>query len=295
MHVLFNKKFLLHNKESEYEGAYRMSDFSNHYNDEDADGEPYFGLVHPQAYIDQFKKACEESQYIAEVHLSPESYEAAKSAVGLSILASVQGDFAAIRPPGHHAGREKSTGFCFFNNIAIASQRLVNEGKKVLIIDFDGHHGDGTQEIFYDNPKVFYASIHQAFTFPLTGNSAETGANDGLGYTLNIPIMPGSNDKQFLDAIDQIISRGLEFEPDVVAVSAGFDGYEKDRLLSLKYTIKGYYECGFRLRRAFKNIFAILEGGYHTEIQNCMEAFIDGVNVGSRPIRNTFDHDMSIG
>lgn len=295
MRVLFNKKFLLHNVESEYEGAYRLADMSSHFENTEADGEPYFGLVHSETYIKEFKNACKNNQLLAEVQLSPESYEAARTAVGLAVMASVQGDFAVVRPPGHHASREKASGFCFFNNIAIAAQRLVNEGKKVLIIDFDGHHGDGTQEIFYEHPEVFYASLHQAFTFPHTGDPSETGHGEGLGYTMNIPLMPGSTDKDFLATIEKFIVRGHQFKPDVVGISAGFDGYEHDRLLSLKFTTKAYYDCGFRLRRAFKNIFAVLEGGYHNDLHPCISAFVNGINVGSRPIRNTFNHEMSIG
>ena len=295
MRVLFNKKFLLHNVDSEFEGAYRLIDFPTHFEDEEFDGEPYFELVHSKSYIKKFKQACEQRQLMAEVELSPDSYNAARTAVGLSILASMQGDFAVVRPPGHHASREKASGFCFFNNMAIAAQHLVNDGKKVLIIDIDGHHGDGTQKIFYDNDRVFYASLHQSFTFPHTGSSAETGEGKGLGFTLNIPMMPGSGDKEFLNAIHQIIIAGHQFKPDVVGISAGFDGYEHDHLLSLKFTTKAYYECGFRLRRAFKNIFAILEGGYHADIHACVSAFIIGINVGSLPIRSSFDHEMSIG
>jgi acetoin utilization deacetylase AcuC-like enzyme len=234
-------------------------------------------------------------EFLAEVNLSPESYEAAISAVGLSVLASERGDFAVVRPPGHHADREKASGLCFFNNIAIAVQKLVNEGKKVFIFDFDGHHGDGTQSIFYESDRVYYCSVHQTFTFPFTGQPTETGSGPGKGYTLNFPVLSGSGDKEFLNAVDKAIVEAHKFEADVMAVSAGFDSYYKDHLLSMKVTLKAYYECGFRLRRAFPNIFAILEGGYHDELKACIDQFLEGIKVGSRPQRNRFNYEMSIG
>ncbi|MCF8378230.1 MAG: hypothetical protein K9H49_01555 [Bacteroidales bacterium] len=295
MRILYNKKFLFHNIESPAEGAYRLEKFKDQLEEEDVDGEEFISLVHPENYIKSIQKACLNREMMAEVLLTPESWEASKSAVGLSVMAALQGDFALIRPPGHHAGISKAHGFCFFNNIAIASQFLVNQGKRVLIIDIDGHHGDGTQAIFYDSNKVFYTSIHQAFAFPFTGNPGETGTGKGNGFTLNIPLMPGCGDKHFLKALDKIILKGHQFKPDVVAISAGFDGYEKDRLLGLKITQKAYYECGFKLRRAFKNTFAVLEGGYHSDLKECIESFINGVNVGSRPIKDTYDHEMSLG
>lgn len=295
MRVLFNSKFLKHNIGSQAEGAYRIKTFPDHYADEDCNGEQFISLIHPDSYIDKIRQACKNREVLAEVPLTPESFEAMQSAVGLTMLAAEQGDFAAIRPPGHHAGREKASGFCFFNNIAIAAQHFVNKGKRVFIFDFDGHHGDGTQEIFYDTDQVFYASIHQAFTFPFSGSPLETGINKGMGHTLNIPLIPGSGENLYFKSLDTILERASAFNPDVVGVSAGFDGLTEDHLLSLKYTVKTFYETGFRLRRTFAHVFAVLEGGYHSQLQECVDAFVSGVNVGSRPIKNRYDHNMSVG
>ena len=295
MKVLFNKKFLNHNVSSDAEGAYRIAEFPEHFEDVDNNGEEFITLVHTDEYAQFIKDACLNNEIAAEVQLTPDSYEAAISAVGLAVQAARDGDFAVIRPPGHHAGRERAAGFCLFNNIAIASQMLVNEGKKVFIFDFDGHHGDGTQAIFYKTDKVFYASTHQMYAYPNTGFADETGEGQGKGFTLNLPLISGSGDKEFFAALDKAIAAAREFKPDVVGISAGFDAYEKDRILQLKFSLKAFYESGLRLRRAFPNIFAVLEGGYHHEIKQCVETFVDGVNVGARPRKSLYDENMSFG
>ena len=130
MKILFNKTFLDHNSGSIYEGDYRLDGFKS-IPDTEADGEPFLSLVHSDEYIENIKNACFNKEVIAEAKLTPESYHAACVAVGLTIKASQEMDFAVIRPPGHHASRDKASGFCLFNNIAIAAQKLVDEGKKV--------------------------------------------------------------------------------------------------------------------------------------------------------------------
>lgn len=295
MDILFNAKFLKHNEQSSYEGPYRIKAFPERFHDTNAEGEEYIELVHSEDHKKFIHKACMNNEFVAEVELSPNSYEAAISAVGLAVKASEQGDFAVVRPPGHHAGKERAAGLCLFNNIAIATQKLVNEGKKVFIFDFDGHHGDGTQSIFYESDKVLFCSVHQIQAYPFSGLPNEKGQGTGKGFTLNFPLMEGSGDKEFLAVLRQAISVAKEFQPDIVGVSAGFDAYEKDILLSLKYTKKAYYECGFQLRRAFSDVFAVLEGGYHDEILECVEAFVEGVNVGARPRKGMYDPDMSFG
>jgi len=295
MKILFHKKFMEHNIDSEAEGAYRLLSFMDGYEAPEFSGEPFLGLVHSDRYIDYIHKACQKGENIAEVDLTPESWEAALLAVGLTIKASEQGDFALVRPPGHHAHREKAAGFCFFNNMAIAVQKLVNEGKKVFIFDIDGHHGDGTQSIFYHSDQVLYISIHQHYAYPFTGFPDETGEGPGLGLTQNLPLISGTGDKEFLEAVDKAILRARLFKPDVVGVSAGFDAYYKDKLLGLQLSLKAYYECAFRLRRAFTDIFAVLEGGYHNDLKDCVDRFIDGIHKGALPPTLKWDTDMSIG
>jgi len=294
MDILYNSKFLKHNIDSEAEGAYRIADFGD-IPDTEANGEPYLDLVHSPAYIEQIRTACTNNEFLAEVSLNNDSWEAAKTAVGLSVMASENSGFAVIRPPGHHASADRASGFCFFNNIAIATQKLVNEGNRVFIFDIDGHHGDGTQSIFYERDDVFYCSVHQHYAFPFTGFSIENGKGKGEGFTANFPIYAGKGDKEFLEVVDKAISLARKFYPDVIAVSAGFDSYADDRLLGLNYSIRGFYECAFRLRRAFPDIFAVLEGGYHHDIRKCVDAFREGIHKGAIPPKQQWDENMAIG
>jgi len=296
MKFLFNKQFLKHNPNCPGEGAYRIKDFSD-IPDTTIDGEKWITLVHSPEYIELIRKACDENRYVAEVRLSKDSYKAACLAVGLTVKASETGAFAIVRPPGHHAAREKTHGLCLFNNIAIATQKLVNEGKRVFILDVDGHHGDGTQEIFYDTNKVLFASIHQEHVFPFTGSILETGTGAGTGFTLNMPLISGYGDKQFFEKFKSIIRVAQEFDPDIIGVSVGFDGYEKDDILDLNYSDNLYYEFAYQLKKSFrtKRVFAVLEGGYHDEIRRLSELFVEGITKGGRPPRMKYNEDMAIG
>lgn len=294
MEILFNKKFLKHNVDCMAEGSYRIMDFAG-LPDREADGEDDMRLVHTDEYINRIHEACMNSEFLAEVSLSPDSWEAAKTAVGLSVIAARENGFAVIRPPGHHAFPDKASGLCFFNNIAIATQKLVNEGKRVFILDIDGHHGDGTQAIFYDRKDVFYCSIHQQNAYPFTGIAIENGQGQGQGFTANFPLFPGNGDKEFLENVDKAILLARRFQPDVIGVSAGFDGYKKDKVLNLNISLRAYYECAFRLRRAFSDIFAVLEGGYHNDLRKCVDGFIEGIHKGAIPPKQHWDENMAIG
>lgn len=296
MKILFNKKFLEHNIGSEAEGAYRISKFSD-IEDTTIDGEKWIDLVHPVEYKDYIKEACLNKNVVAEVHLTPSSYEAACLSVGLAIEASENGDFAVVRPPGHHARSEKPAGFCLFNNIAIAAKKIINEGKRVFILDIDGHHGDGTQDIFYGDDKVLFCSIHQEYAYPFSGFAIENGIDKGLGFTYNFPVISGKGDKEFLERVDKSIKLAQEFKPDVIGISAGFDGYEKDKLLQLNYSQHAYYESAYRIKKAFRKVpvFAVLEGGYHDDIRQLVDCFVEGINNGGKPPKVKFNEDMAIG
>ncbi|MCP3927960.1 MAG: histone deacetylase family protein [Bacteroidetes bacterium] len=248
-------------------------------------GEQYLELIHEKDYIQKVKRSCERSAHLDQDTItSPRSYEAAIHAVGATVMASESNDFAIVRPPGHHAYPSRASGFCIFNNVAIATQKLVEEGKRVLIFDFDGHLGDGTSEIFYSTDKVMYWSIHQYPAFPGHGNIDEIGMGKGKGFTVNIPLPPGCGDDVFMDAVRTFMPVAEQFQPDAVAISAGFDAHQYDLLLSLRVTANSYYKIGKLLSEKFDNLFATLEGGYNVEeLPLCIDNFVAGINGKDMP------------
>lgn len=244
------------------------------------DGMPYLDLVHSKDYIQSVRVASEGGKRLdADTVTSPGSFQAACYAVGATIEAAEKQDFALVRPPGHHAFPSRGSGFCLFNNVGITAQKLVSEGKRVLIFDFDGHLGDGTMDLFYENDQVLFWSIHQYPAYPGNGFSDEIGRGKGRGYTMNVPLPAGSGDDIFMHAIDTFLPIAIQFKPDVVALSAGFDAHQYDHLLQLKATVNTYYKIGQIFRTTFPHVFATLEGGYNPEIlSQCLFSFIAGFN-----------------
>jgi len=180
--------------------------------------------------------------------------------------------FSAARPPGHHATRSRAMGFCLLNNVAIAARFALGQGvDRVLIVDFDVHHGNGTQDIFADDPAVFYLSLHQRLLFPGTGHLAETGTGPGLGTVLNVPLPAGTNDDGYLRLLDELLPRvAARFQPQLVLASAGYDAHWLDPLARLRLSAHGYYHITDRLRsiaRDYANgrLAFILEGGYEPD------------------------------
>jgi len=280
MKIIYNKIFLEHDTGMHPENKTRLESLGKLQETKIENGEKFLELVHKKEYIELVKEASKKGGNLdPDTILSPKTYQAAIYAVGATIMASKTNDFALVRPPGHHAYPDHASGFCIFNNIAITTQRLVNEGKKVLIFDFDGHCGDGTEKIFYSSNKVLYWSLHQFPAYPGLGNVDEIGEGKGKGYTINVPLPPESGGDIYIDAVKRLMPIAEQFKPDIVAVSAGFDAHQYDSLLNLKLSMNTYYELGKILSEKFKNIFAALEGGYNIEVfPKCVYNFIDGIN-----------------
>lgn len=280
MKLLFNRVFLEHETGMHPENHKRLEKFTHLPDDTFPDGTPFLSLIHTPEYIERVKETCERGDHLdPDTKTSPGSFRAALQAVGATIKASEDGDFALARPPGHHAYPDRASGFCLFNNVAIAAEHYRRQGKRVLIVDFDGHLGDGTEAIFYDTKEVMYWSMHQYPAFPGHGFVDEVGSGDGAGYTLNMPLPPGSADDIFWNAFESLLPIALQFEPDIVAVSAGFDAHQHDLLLDLKVSNQVFYKIGKKLAEHFPRLFATLEGGYNIEmLEQGIYCFLAGVN-----------------
>jgi acetoin utilization deacetylase AcuC-like enzyme len=205
--------------------------------------------------------------------ISPGSKEATSDAVG-SIITAIDGvqnnefknAFCAVRPPGHHAGVNKAMGFCIYNNVAAGANYLLDKYKinKVAIIDFDVHHGNGTQDIFYDNEKVLYISTHQFPFYPGSGTDQEKGRHNNI---FNIPLPAGTTSEEYLIAYEYVLKKIAEFKPEFILLSAGFDAHKDDPLAQFQLESKDFYEITKRTLKLSKlysdgKVVSILEGGY---------------------------------
>jgi acetoin utilization deacetylase AcuC-like enzyme len=247
--------------------------------------------IHTSSYVSAIKATSGKERVAldSDTSTSARSYEVALLAAGgvlkaieLILQGKVQNGFAFVRPPGHHAEASRAMGFCLFNNVAVGAEYLLEKHnhKRILILDWDLHHGNGTQNSFYDRNDVLYFSTHQYPHYPGTGHWSETGQGDGEGFTINVPLSPGKTDSDYLYIFEKLLSPIAEkFQPDFVLVSAGFDIYEGDPLGGMQITAEGFGALANALMRlAGKHckdrILFALEGGYN----------LQGLSAGSKKV-----------
>ncbi len=233
--------------------------------------------VHALEHFEFIKHLSEKGDAMidADTYVNSKSFDTALLSAG-GIMSCVDKyfegydySFALVRPPGHHAESSRSLGFCLFNNVAVGAKYALEKYgiKKIFILDFDVHHGNGTQEIFYSSKNVLYLSLHQHLLYPGTGSIEETGRGEGRGYTINIPLPPKTCDKSYLRVFDEIVMPVMkEFQPEVTFVSAGYDAHYSDPLGGMCLSSKCYYEIAKKLKLCTKaGIIFGLEGGYNVD------------------------------
>ncbi len=328
--LVHDRRFQDHlNPPSHPESVKRLSVFAEHFKNSDLPGkvhelkaeaatEDQISIVHSPAYIEALKDCSDVANNAGKLvaidgdtYLSPKTYVTAKLAAGAGLVAleamkdgATDSGFVAVRPPGHHALAAKGMGFCLFNNVAVAVRHAQQKlgMKKVFIIDWDVHHGNGTEAIFYDDPSVFFLSLHQyPFWPPNSGWYKDDGEKDGKGFNLNIPLPAGTGDRGYLRAFEQLVKPVcLEYDPDLIIVSAGYDAHIFDPLGQQHISTAGFADLSKvvgDLRDETKSkALCFLEGGYNTEA--LAESVITTMNVlGSTgttydTIKRTQDEDQ---
>jgi acetoin utilization deacetylase AcuC-like enzyme len=243
--------------------------------------------VHGARYLDEIEATAGHAVMLdADTFTSPESQEVALLAAGATIgavdhvLDAKEPALAMVRPPGHHAERDRAMGFCLYNNAAVAAAHaLARRLSRVAIVDIDVHHGNGTQWIFYDDPRVLYVSTHQFPFYPGTGAADEVGHGAGTGFTVNVPLEAGAGDADYWLVYRAIVGPVLEqFRPELVIVSAGFDAHERDPLASMRVTTPGYARIVRELQASAgaAGLALVTEGGYDLQaLGECLEASLE--------------------
>ncbi len=236
--------------------------------------------VHESSYIDSVRSSClQEQRPSPETVVSEGSWQAALDSAGgavqmveMLLCGDVVTGFCGLRPPGHHATTTQAMGFCLFNNVAIAAQYALEElgCERVMVLDWDVHHGNGTNDIFYDTDTVLFCSIHQMPLYPGSGEMQSHGCDKGEGYTVNLPVPPGTGELEYLSLMEHLIEPiARSFKPDLILVSAGYDAHVDDPLALIELTESSYSTMTSRIRQLSEELEApfgfALEGGYNLE------------------------------
>lgn len=250
--------------------------------------------VHSERYLTELGQSAGRSGYFdADTYYTPASVDAARTASGAALVLTdalldgvAQLGVAIVRPPGHHARPDSAMGFCLLNNVAVAAAHARSRGvERVAIVDFDVHHGNGTQEAFYADPSVLYVSLHQFPFYPGSGAAEETGAGEGRGYTVNVPLSAGAGDAVYGAAIERIVAPVLEsYRPELLLFSAGFDAHQRDPLAQMEMTEAGFKQLVRRTLGALGPavpVGLLLEGGYDLAgLGGSLGAALEGMDEG---------------